>query len=136
MNFIEAISANNIPSNNISLIKQLLNSGADINTPDKDGYTALMYSVRYNLVWLAKILIESKVDVNAQDAGGRTALMWTTLYNYPLQMAKLLIEEGADINIKDKKDRTVFDFAVMEDKPELIKLLKNTNVLDKEQQIL
>jgi ankyrin repeat protein len=124
MNFIETIAANNIPSSNTSLIKQLLNSGADINTPDKDGYTALMYSVRYNLVWLAKILIESKVDLNAQDAGGRTALMWTTLYNYPLEMAKLLLEAGADVNIKDKTGHTVFDFAIREDKSELINLLK------------
>jgi ankyrin repeat protein len=131
MDFIEAAKKGDVP-----LIIELIDKGADINAPDKDGYTALMYAVRYNYVWLAKILIKAGIDVNAQDAGGRTALMWTTLYNYPLQMAELLIEAGADVNIKDKKGQTVFDFAVMEDKPELIKLLKNTNVLDKEQQIL
>lgn len=119
MDFIEAAK-----KGDVSLIIELIDKGVDINTPDKDGYTALMYSVRYNLVWLAKILIESGVNVNAQDAGGRTALMWTTLYNYPLEMAKLLIESGADVNIKDKTGRTVFDFAIREDKSELINLLK------------
>ena len=119
MDFIEAAKKGDVP-----LIIELIDKGADINTPDKDGYTALMYVVRYNYVWLAKILIKAGANVNAQDDGGRTALMWTTLYDYPLQIAELLIEGGADINIVDKTGRTVFDFAIMEDKPELINLLK------------
>ena len=119
MDFIEAAKKGDVP-----LIIELINKGVDINAPDKDGYTALMYAVRNNYVWLAKILIKAGIDVNAQDAGGRTALMWTTLYDYPLQMVELLIEGGADVNIKDKTGRTVFDFAIREDKSELINLLK------------
>ena len=115
MDFIKAAKKGDVP-----LIIELINKGANINAPDKDGYTALMYAVRNNYVWLAKILIKSGADVNAQDAEGRTALMWTTLYNYPLQMAELLIEGGADVNIKDKTGHTVFYFAFREDKFDLM----------------
>jgi ankyrin repeat protein len=121
MDFIEAAKKGDVP-----LIIELINKGADIDALDKDGNTALMYAVRNNYVWLAKILIKAGIDVNAQDAVGRTALMWTTLYNYPLQMAELLIEGGADVNIEDKTGRTVFDFAIREDKFDLINLLKKS----------
>jgi len=119
MDFIEAVKKGDVP-----LIIELIDKGVDINVPDKDGYTALMYVVRYNYVWVDKMLIKAGANVNAQDDGGRTALMWTTLYDYPLQIAELLVEAGADVNIKNKKGETVFDFAITEDKPELTNLFK------------
>lgn len=132
MSFIETVKKGDVP-----LIIELINKGADVNAPDKDGNTALMYTVRNNHVWLAKILIKTGADVNAQDAEGRTALMWTTLYNYPVQMAELLIEGGADVNIKDKTGRTVFNFAIGEDKFDLMiiliqaKIQKEINLIKK-----
>lgn len=48
--------------------------GADVNTADARGITALGLAVGYNKVPLVKVLIEGGADVSKTDAKGSTAL--------------------------------------------------------------
>jgi ankyrin repeat protein/thiol-disulfide isomerase/thioredoxin len=51
---------------NVALVDLLLAHGADIDTRDSHGKTALMYAVQFNQVDVAKLLIVRKADVFAQ----------------------------------------------------------------------
>lgn len=55
-------------------ILSALDGGADVNTQDKDGWTALMYAVRYGRQDIANALLQTGADVNVRNKDGKTAL--------------------------------------------------------------
>lgn len=67
---------------NVATVKRLIEAGADVNLKDKDGKTALEYSLYpCSLYWdetaleIPKMLIEAGADVLSQNYEGQTALM-------------------------------------------------------------
>ena len=104
-------------------IEKLIEAGADVNTKDKDGHTALIllcYEMCTSehlehdkaLLEAMKVLIKYGADVNIRYSYG-TAL--TTIgyrmligYNskYAAEAVKLLIKAGADVNAKDENGYT------------------------------
>ena len=64
--------------NTMDLAKMLIEAGADVNTSDDNGRTALMIAAEKNAVDLAKMLIEAGADVNASDDDGRTVFMYAS----------------------------------------------------------
>ncbi len=57
-------------------VKTLIAAGADINSVDEKGWTALMYAVKEGKTDAVKELIEDGSDINAKDNYGRTAIFW------------------------------------------------------------
>ena len=73
-------------------IKALLTSGADVNLKDKDGWTALMYAVRYNgNMNCVDLLIEAGADVKAVNKYGTSALVLAANYNSNPEILKKLL---------------------------------------------
>ena len=60
-------------------VQQLLGTGADVNTVDNDGTTALMHSVIESDVKMMNLLIGHGANVNAKNALASTALMGSIL---------------------------------------------------------
>lgn len=86
--------------------KSLIEAGADVNSRDENGKTALIRSL-FKLTRLlspeqTKVLINAGADVNAKDEDDKTALM----YAKSAEQAKMLIEAGADVNAKNKNGQT------------------------------
>ena len=50
-------------------VRKLIDSGADVNTTDKDGTTALMHSVIESDVRMMKLLIDKGANVNMKNSG-------------------------------------------------------------------
>src|SRR5712691_10522508 len=92
-----------------SLTERLLRAGADVNTADSDGTTALMHSIIESDVKMVKLLIDSHADVNAKNAQDSTALMYAAT-NFA--KAKLLLNAGADVKAKGKRGATPMSVAV------------------------
>lgn len=85
-----------IQNRNVSEVKSLLVQGADANTKDRDGNTALMYAVDEGYPEIVKTLIDYSADVNAKDGKyGWTALKLAIYHGYT-EIAKILIAHGAD----------------------------------------
>src|SRR5262245_25435096 len=84
-------------------VQKLLRAGADVNTADSDGTTALMHSVIESDVKMMKLLVDGHADVNAKNALDSTALMYAAT-NFA--KAKLLIDAGADVKAKGKRGAT------------------------------
>ena len=74
-------------------LKQLLESNANINLKDSDGWTALMYAVRYSgSLECVENLLEAGADVTAKNNYGFSALVLAACYNGNPQIVTRLLE--------------------------------------------
>ncbi len=82
------------------IIEQLLKAGANVESPNPEGQTALMSVARTNHVDAARVLLKHGANVNAREKWrGQTALMWAAAQSQP-QMVQLLISHRADVNAR------------------------------------
>lgn len=111
-----------VQSRNCDAIRSLANNGVDINTKDKDGWTALMYAVDKADKKIVRLLIELGVNVNVQDDDGQTALMNAIFINAD-EISRMLLRNGADVNVKDNKGQTPLMIAAYNNNKEIGELL-------------
>jgi len=86
-----------------TVVRMLLEAGADINARGWDGETAL-FSLEDNAV---QELLRHHINLEARDKNGETALMETVSNS----IAELLINAGANVNAESKKGETALTLA-------------------------
>ena len=85
---------------NTDMLKVLLEVGANADSPNPDGQTALLAVARTGNVEAAQLLLDHGATVDAREKwGGQTALMWASARRHP-EMMQLLIAKGADVNAR------------------------------------
>lgn len=110
----------------INSVKNLINSGVNVNASTKKQSPALVYAARYAYPEITKILLAAGAKVNTMDSYGTTPIHEVAIsnkrYNFPehIEIAKILIKAGANVNLKGKKRRPIL---IEADNPELLKLL-------------
>jgi ankyrin repeat protein len=78
----------------------LLKGGADVESLNPEGQTALMVVARAGKVEAARLLIKAGADVNARERwAGQTALMWAAAQGQA-DMIRMLVKAGADVNAR------------------------------------
>jgi ankyrin repeat protein len=99
-----------VPKATVDLVSLLVDHGADVNTQDDKGFTALHhvktyddnfypgFSYQYLSVDIAELPLDHGVDVDARDAEGKTAL-FGFLKRGQLAGAELFIKRGADVKV-------------------------------------
>ena len=98
-----------IRNGDYSLAQKLLRAGADVNTRDSDGTTALMHSVIESDVKMMKLLIERGANVNAKNGLDSTALIYAATN---VAKTRLLLEHGADVKARGKRGATPMSVGV------------------------
>lgn len=109
---------------NPSGVDQAIASGADVNSKDKNGWTALMFGASMGCVDCVKSIIAAGADVNAVNDDGKTALILITVLSGNADCLKLLITAKADVNIRDSKNATALGYAKAKGFAKCIELLE------------
>ena len=87
----------------IRKIRKLLKAGANVNTKDKNGETALMDASWDNKKNIVKLLLKAGADPNIKDKDNWTALIYASDRGNT-EIVKLLLKAGANPNIQISKD--------------------------------
>jgi Carboxypeptidase regulatory-like domain/Ankyrin repeats (many copies) len=94
-----------VDNGNQEMVIVLLNAGADVNTKNKYGGTALLMLREQTTDEIVRTLITAGAKVNSKDEEGNTPLMIAaSLGNAPVLQA--LLEAGAKVNAKNKDGET------------------------------
>jgi ankyrin repeat protein len=90
---------------NADVAKLLLEKGADANSPDNYGRTALTRAVLLGQADMVKLLLDKGADINAVDKYGWTPLMFAASQGQP-DVLRYLLDKGAYINVQAMTGRT------------------------------
>jgi ankyrin repeat protein len=93
------------------IVRILIDGGADLNSQDPFGETALIMAIRHAQQAKAQMLICAGADLNLQNNEGITALMFAVLRTQRHEIATSLIDAGADLILQSCKDKTALMFA-------------------------
>jgi ankyrin repeat protein len=112
----------------LNAVKRLLQQGANVNDTDAFGESALCRALTYGYMDIARILIENGADLNTQNRLGNTPLIIVINTSYASgreDIARLLLQKGANIDIKNKAGETAMSIALSQQRPTVIKMLKD-----------
>ena len=109
------------------LAKLLVQHGAEVNTKDHLGDTALMWAANGDHLNVVEFLVEHGANVNAATTGpispGSTALMYASQKGY-VNLVKYLIKHGAKINAKNTNGDTALSIAEKNGHMEIARILR------------
>ena len=95
----------NCKEESLSIVKSLVEQGADVNVKDYRNKTALHYAVEAKSLEIIKYLVEHGADVNCKTKRGATALHFA-VGTGSLKMVKYLVENGAKVTTKPSRGAT------------------------------
>jgi len=92
------------------LVESAIAQGADVDTRDGNGRTALSWAAQHGNVDMMRLLLANGADIALADKGGRTPLMWAAIVNRK-EAAAFLLRQGADPTATDDEGRTAAELA-------------------------
>ena len=106
--FEDGTDSRKTPSENVELLRVLLDHGADPNVVNQYEQTPLMRAVEAGYIESVKLLLQRGADVNRQDKERQTALMCAA-NGSNLRAMSLLLTYHANVNLTDDNNMTVLD---------------------------
>ena len=104
------------------VVSLLLTKGANPNTTNSVGRSALMLATFGQPSSVVKALLQAGANVNAQDRNGNTALMAAVEYNN-VEAVRLLLKAHADRALRNRDGQTALSIATYENHAEVVQLL-------------
>jgi ankyrin repeat protein len=108
MNSLELVEA--AGNGDTQQITSLLTTGADVNSKDDHGRSALMKAAKYGHKGVVELLIQLGADIHARDNRGTNAVYWAAEKAHN-GVVELLIRHGADVDAIDDRGWSALDHA-------------------------
>ncbi|KKO97783.1 hypothetical protein THAR02_10115 [Trichoderma harzianum] len=105
-----------------AIVELLLEIGADPESRNVDGQTALMHAARNGHEAIVRLLLMHEADLDSKDESGWTVVMHVALSGNET-IVEMLLEMGPNIESKDVNGRTALIHAAMHDREATVKLL-------------
>ncbi|KAL1909321.1 hypothetical protein Sste5344_004950 [Sporothrix stenoceras] len=105
-----------------SVVKLLLEKGADVEAKAEDGRTPLSYAAAEEHEAVARLLFEKGADIEAKAYHNWTPLFFAADGGHEA-VTRLLLEKGADVEAKDDYGRTPLFFAAQGEREAVARLL-------------
>ena len=86
-------------SDQLEVVKRLIDLGASINAPSDDGSTAVLHACCCKNIEVVKCLVRHGADVKIPNTNGATCLMSAVRLSCK-ELCQIFIENGADINAR------------------------------------
>ena len=128
------------------IVRLLLDRGADINSQNDSGDTALIIKSKHGKVDMAEFLLDCGADPNIKNIKGDTALMSAARYSNSIlvlaevadytKVVELLLLHGADPNIRNNYGKTALIIAERVDADDIARLIRDHSRLQKARQRL
>lgn len=93
-----------------SIVRMLVEAGADVDETTHDGYTALMWAAYKCREDIVKLLLEHNANANKINHHLGTALIWAARGGNE-KIIKLLLNAGADAHAKDMHNQSALSYA-------------------------
>ena len=110
----------------VSLVKKFLAKGANVNSANDLGETALMNSANAPPEAI-EALIKAGANVNAKSKTKRTPLI-CAVNSYNLKAIEILLKHGADPTIYDSNGKTPYALALVNGYAPIVKAFENAGV--------
>ena len=110
-------------TNDCSMVRSLLDHGADLNLRDNNGGGTVIFSaIKNGFVLAFEVLLEYNADLHAVDDDGRGLLHWSTVEGI-LHIIRALSERGLQLDCQDRHGSTSLHEASRYGKLEAAKIL-------------
>jgi ankyrin repeat protein len=109
----------------LDAMRLLIDSGADVNTQNAFGSTALLWSVADAAK--VRLLLDHGAQVNTPARSGRTALIVAAFTNPAAEVVKLLLAKGAKVDVMDARHVTPLNAATFGNDTATVRLLLEAN---------
>lgn len=106
----------------VGIIKDLVDSGADIDSPDHDDYTAFEKAVLGGRANVVSFFLERGIPTDTVIRGGGSSLAWAARSGKE-EVMKTLLEAGANIEAITEEGETVLHWAARGGYPKAVALL-------------
>ncbi|HTJ42566.1 MAG TPA: ankyrin repeat domain-containing protein [Kofleriaceae bacterium] len=110
-------------------VKKLLASGADPDSHDTAGGTAISIAANVGALAIVKLLVAAHADVDAADQNGYTPLMEAS-QNGHADVVAFLLAHGAKVDPRNREKQSALDIAVSTKHDDVAKLLRDHGATD------
>ncbi len=107
---------------NLAKVTDFVESGMDVDTKDKVGWTPTYWALSTGHKEVFKYLLSQGAETTAKTSRGRTLLHQASQAGF-LEMVKLLIAEGADVNVTANNGQHPLGDAAVNGHEDIVKLL-------------
>ena len=117
----------------LETVTVMLAQGADADSTDEDGRTALIEASWRGYSTIVSTLIQQGSNVGQTDANGKSPLMWAAINGYA-SVARILLDSGQNPDLQDRTGVTALMRAAWNDHPDVVRALldkgANANLKD------
>jgi Ankyrin repeats (3 copies) len=113
---------------NLSQLRWVLDAGAQPDSRDDHGLSAVHWAALHGNDKIVKLLVEAGADVNSKADQGKTPLMLAA-ENGHINAARMLLESGADPALKSKNGTTPYSLALLHNHKAIIQLLSEVQMV-------